>query len=134
MKFDQNKPSLCSFYWDGLAGVVKPSLSAIIKAYQAFSNKPSISMSIFLFNACRDYYILYHPFEIKSAYDHGARKYGDKNYLSLTLDRYLDAFGRHLLKICFGHEIDEESGLRHSAHLLANLFIMAELLILQNRI
>ena len=128
MKFDQNKPSLRSFYWDGLAAVSKPSLAAVIKAYQMFSDNPSMPLLVSLFDACTDYYSPYDPFDVKAAHDNGAKKYGDKNYLGLTVDRYIDAFSRHLFKICFGHEIDEDSSLRHGAHLLANLLIISELL------
>lgn len=59
----------------------------------------------------------------------GAKKYGDHNW-KIVLDgdcgedRYMNAFRRHWQEILKGKLIDEESGLSHYAHAIANLFFL----------
>ena len=52
---------------------------------------------------------------------HGANKYGDNTWQNVSVDRYVGALLRHLcafLEDPYG--LDVESGLPHTAHLLAN--------------
>lgn len=61
----------------------------------------------------------------------GAGKYGDHNWRlagdNLTLLKILDSLERHLLEIKKGNDIDEESGLPHIAHVLANAAFISQL-------
>lgn len=60
---------------------------------------------------------------------HGAEKYSRMGWVQVpdAKNRYLDAMGRHLLKIAQGQDIDEKSGLNHFAHVAWNVLAVLEL-------
>lgn len=59
----------------------------------------------------------------------GANKYTDNGWQSVTNpeERYTNALLRHLFKYYNGEVIDEESGLKHLAHLAWNALAILEL-------
>lgn len=131
MKNDQQKPHAINFYWEGLRVIAK-------------SDREVIEQTLMFEQFCRDrrldslrtlYWVIMdaHPdknklFEdVMHIYKIGADEYGDKNYLTLGVERFLDAMGRHLGKAHGATPLDE-SGYPHVAHVLANILIVAELL------
>jgi hypothetical protein len=54
------------------------------------------------------------------AFTYGAKKYKPDNWREYTSNVFIDAMGRHMLKIYQGEECDEESGLSHLGHYLAD--------------
>lgn len=65
----------------------------------------------------------------------GANKYSDHGWLDVEngFERYSDALLRHYFKECTGEELDEDSGLRHAAHLAWNALARLELLIKEDK-
>ena len=61
----------------------------------------------------------------------GADKYGDYNWRKagqkLSLLSICDSLERHLMKLKKGQDLDEESGLPHIGHILANAAFLAQL-------
>lgn len=65
--------------------------------------------------------------EIAAVLTYGGEKYAAHSWQNVPegRERYFDALGRHLLEISKGHVLDDESGLRHVAHMACDLlFIM----------
>lgn len=61
----------------------------------------------------------------------GADKYGDKNYIMVDINRYFEAIRRHIIDIIANDDIyhlDKETSERHLSHVLANVFIIADIL------
>lgn len=58
---------------------------------------------------------------------YGAKKYKPNNWKQGDLDRYTAAAMRHLEAWRGGEKLDEESGLKHLAHLMTNIAFMIEL-------
>lgn len=62
--------------------------------------------------------------------EHGARKYGDYNWLEhadeVNFLRYSNALERHLAKWKLGQDIDEESKLAEIAHVATNAVMLLE--------
>lgn len=57
----------------------------------------------------------------------GAKKYGDHNWRKgIPKDELIASSMNHLLHIMAGSNLDEESGLPHSAHLMCNAMFMCE--------
>lgn len=55
---------------------------------------------------------------IADLYSFGAKKYADNSWKGVSVDRYIDALGRHIIK---GSEnIDDDSGMKHWVHILWN--------------
>jgi hypothetical protein len=51
---------------------------------------------------------------------HGAAKYGDRNYeLGMSWGRVFSALGRHAWAFWRGQDIDPDSGMPHTWHVLA---------------
>lgn len=63
--------------------------------------------------------------------DYGNRKYpkgGEDNWRRVSVERYRDALCRHLMAYLDDPDgVDEESGLRHLAHLATNVAFLCEL-------
>ena len=61
----------------------------------------------------------------------GAAKYGDYNWRkagkALSLLNICDSLERHLMKLKKGQDLDDESGLSHIGHILANAAFLAQL-------
>ena len=59
----------------------------------------------------------------------GAAKYSDNGWKEVKdgVNRYLDAMGRHRLRMEAGEECDQLSGSRHLAHLIWNALAVLEL-------
>ena len=51
----------------------------------------------------------------------GAVKYGDNNWQDVHIDRYISALLRHYIAWRKGEVCDNESGLPHTSHMLANI-------------
>jgi hypothetical protein len=68
---------------------------------------------------------------LAKALDFGANKYGDFNWRkagpNFSLLSIMNSLERHLLAIKRGENNDEESGLPHIAHVLANAAFIAQL-------
>lgn len=67
--------------------------------------------------------------EVAKVLEIGAKKYSDNNWQKVLtedkgIERYEDAFRRHWQEILKGEMIDDESGLSHYAHAIANLFFL----------
>lgn len=65
--------------------------------------------------------------EVQKVLDHGAKKYGDWNWIQVENPqvRYLAALFRHLIAYTLGHDNDEDSGHPHLAHAVCcALFLM----------
>ena len=57
---------------------------------------------------------------------HGCKKYGDHNWRGgISYSRLLGAILRHTLAICRGEDCDNDSGLRHVAHLGCEVMFLA---------
>lgn len=68
--------------------------------------------------------------EVNKVFNMGSKKHGSHSYDEDTeedIPLYIDALGRHILKGL--NNIDAESGLHHSAHALANILLIQQLLI-----
>lgn len=60
----------------------------------------------------------------------GAAKYDDRNYLGLEPHRVRASLGRHYAQVCIEADdlaLDEESGLPHLAHVMANCMMLMEM-------
>jgi len=58
---------------------------------------------------------------------HGAEKYGDDNWRKgMSWNSVLASLERHLYAIKNGEDLDSESGLLHSAHIMANAAFLTE--------
>lgn len=57
----------------------------------------------------------------------GAGKYGPNNWRNVESERYYAALLRHLVAWRKGEKIDQESGLSHLAHAMANVIFLMEL-------
>lgn len=64
--------------------------------------------------------------QVAQVFTHGAVKYGDRNWeKGLAYSRCVAAIFRHLFKWLMREDTDNESGLPHLAHIIANcLFLM----------
>jgi Domain of unknown function (DUF5664) len=131
MKFDHNKPDVRNFYWDGFSLMARSHLKPLIWAYMLFKDSPSMSLLQGVFNACIDLIGALDVLELIGVHNEGAQKYGLKNYRGLCLDRIINAMGRHLLQLGHGQIVDK-SGYRHIWHIIANVYIAAELLSLDS--
>lgn len=62
----------------------------------------------------------------------GAAKYEDHNWRKgIVMSRLIAASLRHLFAIIRGEDIDKETGLLHSAHLMCNAMFMTEQIIMR---
>lgn len=129
MKNDKDKPNPQQFYWDGLMQIAPLRLRDIIDSYISFTNTLKLTDLYFLLSTiiCKDILKQAHIEELMYIYYVGAKKYGDKNYLGLEIQRIVNSMGRHLIQMVFIKN-DEESGYSHMAHFLANILIAAEIL------
>ena len=65
--------------------------------------------------------------------EHGAAKYGDRNWTLVEKERYVEALGRHFLQWLHGVQAgdilvtDDDSGLSHLSHLAVNALFLLEL-------
>ena len=65
--------------------------------------------------------------------EHGASKYGDRNWTLVEKERYVEALGRHFLQWLQGVQsgdilvTDDDSGLSHLSHLTVNALFLLEL-------
>ena len=50
----------------------------------------------------------------------GAKKYAPNNWKKIDVQRYYDAFERHMTAFQLGEENDQESGMHHLKHALTN--------------
>lgn len=64
---------------------------------------------------------------VLSVLEFGAKKYGEYNWRKVSPERYVDAIGRHLLAVGAGEELDEDTGMPHTAHVLCNCLFLAYL-------
>lgn len=51
----------------------------------------------------------------------GAKKYAPNNWKKVDVQRYYDAFERHMTAFQLGEENDQESGMHHLKHALTNM-------------
>lgn len=51
----------------------------------------------------------------------GAKKYAPNNWKKVDVQRYYDAFERHMVAFQLGEENDQESGMHHLKHALTNM-------------
>ena len=129
MKHDQNKPDGLEFYWDGLEKLVPSYQEYIIADYRNFAKNPTMHTLQILWDGILLENISDEEITaLMHIYSHGAKLYGDKNYLGLELQRIVTAMKRHLIKWCCGVHLDKDSGYQHFSHVLANILIAAELL------
>lgn len=66
--------------------------------------------------------------QVSRVYIYGAKKYGRDNFQGIELKRYGHALARHMNAMFGGVECDDESGLPHIIHSMANVLIMLEIL------
>lgn len=129
MKNDQQKVDPTSFYWDGLEAVTWPHAKDVIQCYQQVVKNPCIETIKLLWEiATMDEVDEQNIIQLMYVYQHGAQKYGDKNYLGLELERIISALGRHIIAWASNVTADQDSGYRHFSHILANILILAELI------
>ncbi|NLZ73775.1 MAG: hypothetical protein GX905_08185 [Bacteroidales bacterium] len=65
--------------------------------------------------------------ELAKVFTFGAEKYSDDNWRKgLPFSNCLDSLERHIKKFRIGQDIDEESGLHHLAHAMANCAFLME--------
>jgi len=66
--------------------------------------------------------------EVMKVFSFGAEKYGDFNWRKgLEFSRLWGAAQRHQMAFWQGQDLDEESGLPHIAHAIANLMMLMEM-------
>lgn len=65
--------------------------------------------------------------EVAEVSTFGAEKYGENTWQEVEIERYRDAFFRHLLDWMSGEEYDDESGLKSLAHAAWNILAILEL-------
>lgn len=67
--------------------------------------------------------------EVAAVLTYGGQKYEAHSWQTVPdgRERYFDAAGRHLLRLSAGEQFDEESGLRHIAHLITDYLFIAYL-------
>ncbi len=67
--------------------------------------------------------------EISAVLTYGEQKYAAHSWQTVPdgRGRYLDAAGRHILRLSAGEVFDLESGLRHVAHAITDLLFIAYL-------
>jgi len=66
--------------------------------------------------------------EVMKVFTFGAEKYGDFNWRKgLEFSRLWGAAQRHQMAFWQGQDLDEESGLPHIAHAIANLMMLLEM-------
>ena len=69
--------------------------------------------------------------DLAEVLEFGASKYGDHNWRgageNFTLLKIMDSMERHLLEIKKGNDFDDESGLSHISHVLANAAFISQL-------
>jgi len=133
MKEDARKPKAMNFYWQGLSLLCESIYIEIIECFERFTHDVTLQNLQLLFCAVKKMISEYEDasdliYQIFYVYEHGAIKYGDKNYSELCLERILHALGRHIAILAIGSPIDEDSDLHHLAHIMANVLIAAELL------
>lgn len=58
---------------------------------------------------------------------YGAKKYAPDNWKKVPVEKYYDAFHRHLNAFQLGETYDEESGLHHLKHALTNMMFITYL-------
>ena len=65
--------------------------------------------------------------QVARVFTFGAYHYGDRNWeAGFSWSRCLGAIWRHLTKWCLGQDNDEESGINHLAHVVANCLFLLE--------
>ena len=62
----------------------------------------------------------------------GAKKYAPDNWKKIDVQRYYDAFERHMNAFQLGEENDEESGMHHLKHALTNMMFICYLTCVKN--
>lgn len=64
--------------------------------------------------------------EVAKVFTFGAYQYGDRNWEEgFSWSRCIGSVWRHFMKWCLGEDLDDESGLHHLAHVIANcLFLL----------
>lgn len=89
------------------------------------------------FNANKTRYDLVPTHLLKSTadvFEYGADKYAPWNWAKGgKMSQYIGSLKRHLASIELGEDIDEESGLPHSGHLMCNMFMIEQLMDLIRR-
>jgi hypothetical protein len=134
--FDEGKPELLFTYWLGLSpiynepkGDLLSSFSRYIDCFIEEDYEAVIDYSYTLIQytarslGLEEISILTMVSEVSKF---GANKYGLNNYIHGTqVSRRLNSASRHLLKYMIGNKVyDEESGLHHLAHFIANILII----------
>lgn len=64
--------------------------------------------------------------QVDAVLTYGAQKYEAHSWKNVHVDRYWDAFYRHLNSLNRGELCDQESGLEHLSHALTNLLFIVE--------
>lgn len=62
--------------------------------------------------------------ELARVLTYGANKYGDNNWQGVEEHRYQAALGRHFSEYMQGRKYDDESGIHHLSHVMANVMFL----------
>lgn len=148
MKNDQDKPEMDDFYWEGIVNLNmnKQEFDKVIGSYillradktgnlhntlQVPLQRCYINLLIYL-KAIRPLDLVEEILlNVVHIFKYGAEKYGARNYQGLSVDRIINAMGRHLVLHGLGLGVDAESGYDHLSHVFANILICSEIYALQ---
>ncbi len=134
----QQKPSIMNFPWAGFEKGTKgkyPLGLLVANLINAGSRYTSLSCSLDVLenelkkgeNNSQVY------FNVNKLFELGAKKHGDRSHLKYQtkdIPLLVNALGRHILK---GVDyVDEESGMLHRYHAIANIFMIRQILRVQN--
>ena len=138
IKFDSGKAKARYFYWDALSSLAgRPEniigeiyMDRLIKSLQleryVLSKVLLQDIAVSLHKSLKEGGDLAPSLGVTKASTLGAEKYGHFNYQKgFNWSQPIDALGRHMLQYLDGQKMDEESGLDHRYHMLANIYMLA---------
>lgn len=137
-KFDQQKPEALYYYTHPKAllyfgkesneEMVAKKMDDIQKALINNDIEDALAQIMQLYDKLRDFYIVDGEDELRNVSlvsKLGATKYGIYNYQKgLNATSLFGAINRHFYAFLYGNPIDNESGVNHIYHILANLLIL----------